>query len=414
MSRCLCLYALPWLLYSCAAAQSWPRHVIDGASRGADGVRLGDINHDGLADITTGWEEGGMTRLYINPGPAKAWERWPAVTVGRTPDVEDAVFADLNADGSPDIVTSCEGSTRTLYVHWAPKLSTDLLTPSAWRQEPIGHSAGMIQFMFAVPLQLDGRNGIDLIVGGKGEDARIGWFESPDDASDAAAYSWHTIAPAGWVMSLVPCDMDGDGDMDIVTTDRKGPLRGCRWLENPGPGPRQAMPWPNHFIGARDWEVMFMDLADVDNDAPEVVVAARRDGKSAVLILQGVDDKGVAWRQRQVDFPRGAGDAKAVAVGDLNLDGRPDLVITCENAGGARSGVMWLDRAGANLDGPWTSHDISGRQGIKFDRIELLDLDADGDLDVVTTEENAPDPAGRRHGLGVIWYDNPHRSGPRQ
>ena len=40
------------------------------------------------------------------------------------------------------------------------------------------------------------------------------------------------------------------------------------------------------------------------------------------------------------------------------------------------------------------------------DRIELLDVDADGDLDVITCEENAG-PNSR--GLGLVWYENPHR-----
>ena len=44
---------------------------------------------------------------------------------------------------------------------------------------------------------------------------------------------------------------------------------------------------------------------------------------------------------------------------------------------------------------------IAGPEGAKFDRIELVDLDDDGDLDLVTTEE--------RDGLGVVWYENPVR-----
>jgi hypothetical protein len=31
-----------------------------------------------------------------------------------------------------------------------------------------------------------------------------------------------------------------DGDEDLVASDRKGPARGCFWLENPGPGPAQT------------------------------------------------------------------------------------------------------------------------------------------------------------------------------
>ena len=54
----------------------WAYHVIDDTSRGADGVKLADVNGDGLMDIVTGWEEGGVTRVYLHPGPAKAKERW--------------------------------------------------------------------------------------------------------------------------------------------------------------------------------------------------------------------------------------------------------------------------------------------------------------------------------------------------
>ncbi len=37
-------------------------------------------------------------------------------------------------------------------------------------------------------------------------------------------------------MSILFRDMDGDGDSDVVITDRQGTLRGARWLENPGDG----------------------------------------------------------------------------------------------------------------------------------------------------------------------------------
>jgi hypothetical protein len=52
-----------------AERAAWQRHVIDDASRGADGIRLADVNGDGLPDIAAGWEEGGTVRAYLNPGP---------------------------------------------------------------------------------------------------------------------------------------------------------------------------------------------------------------------------------------------------------------------------------------------------------------------------------------------------------
>ncbi|MCP4194102.1 MAG: hypothetical protein GY768_26125, partial [Planctomycetaceae bacterium] len=39
-------------LFACAD-EAWQRHTIDDSSRGADGVRLMDVNGDGLMDIAT-------------------------------------------------------------------------------------------------------------------------------------------------------------------------------------------------------------------------------------------------------------------------------------------------------------------------------------------------------------------------
>ena len=74
------------------AAAPWQRHTIDNSSKGADGVRLLDVNGDGLLDVATGWEEGGVVRAYLNPGPGKSKAEWPAVTVGKVKSAEDAVF----------------------------------------------------------------------------------------------------------------------------------------------------------------------------------------------------------------------------------------------------------------------------------------------------------------------------------
>ena len=62
-------------------------------------------------------------------------------------------------------------------------------------------------------------------------------------------------------------------------------------------------------------------------------------------------------------------------------------------------GVFWLKARAVGDVAGWDVYPISGQQGAKYDRLELIDLDGDGDLDVVTTEENT--------GLGVLWYENP-------
>ncbi len=382
---------------------AWGRHVIDGSSQGADGIRPADVNGDGLIDLTTGWEEGGVVRVYLNPGAQRAKFPWPAVTVGEVPSPEDAVFADVDGDGVSDVVSSTEGDSRTVFLHWAPA-KQHYLDAAAWNTQAIAATRDRERWMFALPFDVDGRHGIDLIVGGKNAGAQIGWLESPADPRDVSAWLWHPLYAAGWIMSLVARDMDGDGDMDILASDRKGPRRGCLWLENPGPEAAASGPWVEHRIGeVNEHEVMFLDSADMDGDGLEDVVVAVREGP--ILFHRRVSARPDRWQTYSIAMPENFGTGKAVAAADVNLDGAIDLVFTCENAGNGKSGVGWLSFRKAPTDSHWEVHDISGPEGIKFDRIELLDLDGDGDLDVITCEE--------RENLGVIWYENPGREGSR-
>ena len=217
------------------AGPTWPLHVIDDSSQGADGVKLADINGDGLMDIATGWEEGGITRVYLHPGYKKAKQQWPAVTVGKTPNVEDTVFVDLDADGSADVVSCCEGKTQTMFVHWAPNQKENLLDPNTWSQAILPASEKRMRWMFAWPMQVDGKRGIDLVAGGKNEGCELGWFQAPADPRKLADYAWHPITPAGWIMSIWKRDMDADGDLDLVISDRY-------W--RPGRLPLARKSWP--------------------------------------------------------------------------------------------------------------------------------------------------------------------------
>ncbi|MBI1899609.1 MAG: VCBS repeat-containing protein [Planctomycetia bacterium] len=407
LSPLVALVACAWIACSSTAAAdatdvAWKMHTIDDSSRGADGVRAADVSGDGLPDLVTGWEQGGVVRAYLNPGPAKATEKWPAVTVGKAGSVEDAVFVDLDGDGAVDVVSCCEGRVQSVNVHWAPREKEKCLEAAAWKTEAIPAVQGAAMWMFSLPLDVDGQRGIDLVVGGKGQGAKIGWLESPADPRDLAAWKWHPLCDAGWIMSLVAADLDRDGDQDVIASDRKGKSRGCLWLENPGRDDAQAAPWPVHKIGAAGEEVMFLDMADLDADGrPEIIVPTF---SRKLFHLSPAADVKSPWESREIPFPELKGTGKAARAADIDGDGKLDVVLTLGEGPPSIGGVVWLSRRGDGKDAKWDVHAISGpasEKGFKPDLIQTIDLDGDGDLDVITTEERA--------GLGVIWYENPGR-----
>ena len=381
-----------------AEGPPWKRHAVDTTSRGADGVRLADVNHDGRPDITTGWEEGGRISVYLHPGPELVRKAWPAVTVGEVKSPEDAVFADLDADGFVDVVSSCEGKTQSIFFHWAPASADDYLSQTAWKTAAVPATADKSRWMFALPLQLDGQNGIDVVVGSKEPGATVGWLRSPADARNAADWTFHPLYRAGWIMSLIARDFDGDGDLDVLLSDRKGKTRGISWLENPGASAVAAeRRWPLHRLAGEDREVMFLTVGDVDQDGRDDILCAVKGGN--LLWLQATGDANHPFQPHEIAMPENCGSGKGVAIGDVNNDGRNDIVFSCEHADGNKSGVRWLRYRQSPAAKLWDDFEISGPQGVKFDRLELLDLDEDGDLDVLTCEE--------RDNLGVIWYENP-------
>ncbi|WP_395743646.1 FG-GAP repeat domain-containing protein [Prosthecobacter sp.] len=369
-----------------APGTPWLRHTIDKSSRGADGVKLGDLNKDGLPDIVTGWEEGGVVRVYLNPGTAKAREPWEKITVGEVTNVEEAIFADLDGDGELEVVSGTEGKTCTLY--WHRRVN------GAWTTQPFPVAKNTQMWMQAAALDLDGQHGPDLLVASKNKGAAVSWLQAPEKADDLQAWTLHKLRDAGWVMSVTPQDMDGDGDADAVISDRKGEHTGVFWLENPGAAAnREHAPWKEHAIGGLGKQVMFADLGDVNGDGRvDVAVAAKP--VEIILCLRKADG---GWEEHGVKLDgANLGDAKAVKIADVNGDKLPDILFTCENAKGPLEGIVWLEQ---QRGGPWKQHTLGGPEGLKYDLMQTLDLDGDGDLDVITCEE--------RDQLGVFWYENP-------
>lgn len=368
-----------------AAYSAWPMHIIDNSSQGADGVRLNYFNRDDLQDIVTGWEEGGEVRIAIHPGHNSAKDIWRSFSVGKVASPEDAVMVDLDGDGWRDVVSCTEGNDRTVYVHWNPGANSTV----AWKTEPVPALAGKSAWMFCLPMKITTGDKIDLVIGSKNPNGQIGWLETSPTPRNLNKWKWHKLRTTGWTMSLIAEDMDGDGDEDILFSDRKGDATGVYWLERT----KDLKAWPEHEIGLRGREVMFISTGDSDHDRDNDIVAAVKPREIVLFVRDG--PTGTKWTPESITYSDSFGTAKAACLHDIDKDEQQDVVVSCEQAENA-SGVLWLSR---NPTRTWSEHDIAGPLGIKYDLLNTIDLDDDGDADILTCEE--------REINAVIWYENP-------
>ena len=367
-------------------------------------MRLADANRDGHPDLISGWEQSGWSILYLSQHIEGSSPSWDRLEIGKAENVEDALLVDIDGDGWMDVVSSTEGQNQKVIVHWGPDNDVDYYDSAKWTSETLYDNES--RWMYAINWDVNKDGHPDLVLGGKDKGGTTGWLEAPPQSRQITAWKYHPISPIGWTMSLLKEDMDRDGDLDLLLSDRRGTLSGVRWLENPGPNsPLLRASWKNHMIGAAGWEVQFISYTDLDGDGSKEVVVPYYKGNINRLSIFRLDPSG-NWIEHPIAYPEMVGRPKSAAVGDINLDGRPDIVLSTEQAHADLQGIVWLQNIGSPFLGHWKTQPLSGSKGIKYDLNILEDLDRDGDLDVLNTEEQFPLANGNL-GLGVIWYENP-------
>jgi len=397
-------------------SRTWERHTIDSGLNGGDGVRPVDIDGDGDQDLVVGYEQSGTVRIYLNPGTELVKQPWPLIDFpGIAPDVEDVFFADMDGDGFYDLVVSTEGNTRELFILWSPQSLSEITNASLWTKMVIPAASGQ-EWMFGQAVNLDGINGLDIIAGSKYQNASVSWFEAPANPRNASGWQAHRMTNAAWIMSLVPKDMDGDGDPDFLISDRRtgGDGQGARWLENPGAGaPEQILPWTSHYIAGVGEEVVFLTSLDYDGDGLEDIAIPILDSSqhpNPWILAKRQDPSGTLWILERNSFPDesvipgGTADGKALQAVDIDGDGIEDLAASFGKAYAPKQGMIWLRHESQSAGASWEAFPIAGPEGNKYDIIQTIDLDGDGDLDLISTEE---DENLSNFGLGTIWYENP-------
>jgi hypothetical protein len=342
-----------------------------------NGLRLLDLNRDGLVDLTFDNE-----KSWINTG--KGWSRTDAFVAPHN--IVDANqldtgmrYGDFNGDGLTDI-TRADGPADSDKDAW-------INTGNGW-----SYTAAWFVPLAAHPINAEddnydrGKRFIDFngdgrtdILGNVGE-FQTAWINTGSGWAEDGV--WTPPADAKFVDSLNNqedegvriADVNGDGLPDLLHGE--GGTRET-WL-NTGSGwtmdNTYAVPFEAQFVDSRNGDDEGIRLADVNGDGLIDILSGKGSQQKRAWINTGAgwtEDSG--WSIPELaQFIESDGDNKGVRMADVNGDGLPDILKTSPER------KAWINKASKNylLKGGQSSTTLNQPSWITLETMNCLILDS--------------------------------------
>ncbi len=311
----------------------WREHRVDDSElagfvlRGGDGSAVADLDGDGLPDIVSVHEDSSHLRVAFGTEDPDHWLRVTLDQGKAVEGIEDVVAEDIDRDGRPDLVIAAESGVLAIYFN--PERSREA---DRWSR---------------------------LVLPG-----------SEDRGS------WIRVATA---------DFDDDGRPDVLATNKvehnvAAGKTGTWSVFSYDRDPRKAENWREQAIGRAVFPINAQPI-DVDRDG-DVDVVASSWSEEAIYFLENLDN-GSEWSKHVLwsgNDPTTIG--FMMAFGDLNRDGRVDLVAGTGPRWPDRDQISWFEQPDDPRD-RWVPHRLGSIDPDKATGLELADIDGDGRLDLM-------------------------------
>lgn len=314
----------------------------------SNGEHLIDINGDGWLDVLSiGFHE---TQLnwYQNPGDEglRFGKHWPQRTLVDTKQGsnEASWLRDMDGDGEADFIVNCWNGGGPM-VYWKITRNEKLeagVTRVVVAEKGSGHGQGYGD------INGDGRE--DIVFG-------FGWYERPQGEAAAGEWKVHrdfNLPDAS--CPIVVTDVDGDGRNDMIWG--RGHNYGLHWYQQLEPAADGKTQWKQHLIDKSWSQAHAIAYADLDGDGRSEIITGKRvrahsggdpgAGERPAIYFYRYDPATQSFQRHLI--AQDAGTGLQIRVADMNGDMLPDIVTAGKNG-------TWLI-----LQNPPASGDPAGRR----------------------------------------------------
>ena len=341
----------------------------------ADGVRMArpaDLDGDGDDDLLVAIELGDQVAWYQNVDGIGGFG--PRNVISTTQNGPRAVYA-ADLDGDTDLDVLCV-STVDDVLAWYENLDG----AGSFGAAQVIHTGGDFP-VSVIAADLDGDNDMDVVSLSELDD-ELKWFANTDGLGSFGGAQ--TISTAGdYPLQVIAADIDGDTDMDLAVASANDDE--VAWLRNNGSGS-----FSRFVIGTTGTGAFTVAAVDLDGDG-DLDVAAGSNFDDEIYWHENTNGAG-SFGSVNLVSKFDANGPTWVSGADMDGDGDEDLLSTSN----LDSEVSWYE----NVDGvPCCANPtvLTTRAFGAWSHF-AVDMDGDGDLDVVTASVSDDE---------VAWYRNP-------